>query len=89
MLRHAVIPERHVIFLPAPTHLKFRFGNMGEQEVQQRVTLLHCQIDNPRGETFVDEQRLSSTDRMGTHYRVQQRWVFLHGLLPTLVLFFT
>ncbi len=30
VLSHAVIPNRNIIRLPAPTHLKLRFSDMGE-----------------------------------------------------------
>ncbi|MNU08521.1 hypothetical protein D3C72_2546030 [compost metagenome] len=71
MLRHAVIPNGDVIFLPAPAHLELRLGNVSKQEVQQRVTFLRCQINNSGRETFVDEQRLPAADRVGTYHRVQ------------------
>ena len=76
VLRHAVIPDRHVIFLPAPAHLKLRFGDVSKQEVQQSVALFRRQVDDPRGEAFIDEQRLPAADRVGAHHRMQQRRVF-------------
>ncbi len=30
VLGHAVIPNRNIIWLPAPAHLKLRFSDMGE-----------------------------------------------------------
>ena len=32
VLGHAVIPNRNIIWLPAPAHLKLRFGDMGKQK---------------------------------------------------------
>ena len=32
VLSHTVIPNRNIIRLPAPTHLKLRFGDMGKQK---------------------------------------------------------
>lgn len=34
MLRHTVIPNRHITLLPAPAHLKLRLRDMGEQKAQ-------------------------------------------------------
>ena len=32
VLSHAVIPNRNIIRLPAPAHLKLRFSDMGKQK---------------------------------------------------------
>lgn len=35
VLGHAVIPNRNIIWLPAPAHLKLRFGDMGKQKLNK------------------------------------------------------
>ena len=32
VLGHAVIPNRNIIWLPAPAHPKLQFGDMGKQK---------------------------------------------------------
>ena len=88
MLRHAVIPDSHVIWLPAPAHLKLWFRNMREQEAEQRLTLFLRHIDNARGEAFVDKQRLLTTHRMGSNHRMPQRRMLRHRFTPALMLLF-
>lgn len=50
-----VVPEGDVAELPSPADGELRFGEMREQERQQRVALLLRELDNPRGEALVDE----------------------------------
>ena len=59
VLRDAIIPDRHVILLPAPAHLKLRFGNVREQEPQQRIALLLRDINNARREAPVSYTHLT------------------------------
>ncbi len=40
VLSHAVIPNRNIIWLPAPAHLKLRFGDMGKQKNLTRLRSL-------------------------------------------------
>lgn len=35
VLSHTVIPNRNIIWLPTPTHLKLRFGDMGKQKLNK------------------------------------------------------
>ena len=88
MLRHPVIPDSDIVRLPAPAHLKLRFGDMGKQEAQQRRALFLGHVDNPRGKAFINEQRLLAGHRVGTHHRVQQGRMLRHRLLPAPMLGF-
>ena len=40
VLSDAVIPNRHVVRLPAPAHLEVRFSNVSKQEAEQRLALI-------------------------------------------------
>lgn len=88
VLSHAVIPNRNIIWLPAPAHLKLRFSDMSKQEVQQRCALFLTHLDNSRGKAFINEQRLLAGHRVGTHYRMQQRRMLRHRFLPAPMLGF-
>ena len=89
MLRDTVIPDSDIVFLPAPANLELRLRNMCKQEGEQRLALFLREVDNPRGETLVNKQRLLTAYRMGTDYRMQQRWILNDRLTPALMLFFT
>ncbi len=56
VLGHAVVPERHVVLLPAPADGEFRAGGAGEQQFQNGFALGVRQLVDPCGEAFVDEQ---------------------------------
>ena len=61
---------------------------MRKQEAEQRLTLFFRDVHNARGEPFVHKQRLFPRDRMGTHYRMQQRGMFCDRIQPALVFLF-
>ena len=88
MLRDAVIPDRQIVLLPAPAHLKLRLRDMRKQETEQRLALFFRYVHNARGKPFVHKQRLLAGHRMGTHHRVQQRRMFCDRIQPALVLLF-
>ncbi|MNH28652.1 hypothetical protein D3C79_888370 [compost metagenome] len=70
MLSDAVVPERHVVLLPAPADAELRPRRMGEQQLEQRLALQLAQLIDPRGEPFIDEQRLAAALRVRTNNRV-------------------
>ena len=76
MLRDAVIPDRQIVLLPAPAHLKLGFRDMRKQEAEQRLALFLRYVHDTRGKPFIHKQRLLSGHRMRTHHRVQQRRMF-------------
>ena len=88
VLRHPVIPNSHVVRLPAPAYLELWFGDMGKQETQQRLALFLADVHNSGSETFIHKQRLLTAHRMRAHHRMQQRRVLRHRLQPALMLFF-
>ncbi len=88
MLRDAVIPDRQIVLLPAPAHLKLGFRDMRKQEAEQRLALFLRYVHDTRGKPFIHKQRLLSGHRMRTHHRVQQRGMFFDRIQPALVLLF-
>lgn len=70
VLGDAVVPEGHVVFLPAPADGEFRAGGVGEEKAQQGVAFGRFQFVDAVGETVVDEQALVPGNRVGTHHRV-------------------
>ena len=88
VLGDAVIPNSHVVRLPAPAHLKVRFSDVSKQEAEQRLALFLRHVDDAGSKALIDKQRLLPGHRMGAHHRMQQRRIFRDRLQPALMLLF-
>ncbi|MNI69284.1 hypothetical protein D3C73_1250220 [compost metagenome] len=55
---------------------------MGEQELQNRLTLGFRQLVDLRSETFVDEQRAAPAYRVRADHRVRQRRILAPCFFP-------
>ncbi len=71
VLSHTVIPNRNIIRLPAPTHLKLRFGDMGKQKKLNKASLSFSLTSTIRVvKPFIHKQRLFTAHRMRSHHRM-------------------
>ena len=70
VLGHAVVPEGHVVGLPAPADGEFRAGGVGEQQLEDGLAFAVRELIDPGRETFIDEQRFAPADRVRADHRV-------------------
>src|SRR5476651_450182 len=82
MLGHAVVPEGHVVLLPAPADGELWPCRMSKQQLENGFAFSRLQLIDPGGKPIADKQRLAPTHRVRAHYRVRQRRVFLAGFFP-------
>src|SRR5579863_6410964 len=81
MLGDAVVPERHIVYVPSPADRELGPRSMREQERQQRIALARTKLVNTGGKTIIDEQRFASRHRMRAHYRMRHRRMLGHRTL--------
>ncbi len=70
VLGDAVVPEGHVVFLPAPADGELRARGVGEEKAQQGIAFGSLQFVDAVGEAVVDEQTLAPGDGVGAYHRV-------------------
>ena len=83
MLGNLVVPERNIIYTPSPAHGELGFRNMGEEEVQQRITLRLVQTEDFACVCWVHEQPLATICWMCPYHRVDYRRIVFPPLLPS------
>src|SRR5580698_2919157 len=88
VLHAPIVPERDRIRLPAESALELGPLDMAIEHLQQRDTLRLFQLDDSRREHPVDEERVASANRMGSHHRMLRAWILRlarRGGLPPVV----
>ena len=81
MRAQSIVPERHVAEFPPPANRELGLGEMNEQEREQRFALFGLQLNDARGEAFIDEQSTPSVLERANN-RMYDRRVGRDRLLP-------
>src|SRR5438132_9727108 len=81
VLRAAIVPERHVVLLPAEPDLVVGAFDVPEKELQQRLTLGRLQSLEARGEDAVHEDSLLPGLGMRADDRMLRAGIDLAGVL--------
>jgi hypothetical protein len=83
MLRTPVVPERHRVLPPAEAALEVASLNVTKEEAQDRVSLGPRKTYQACRKQLVDEDRLSTGNRMGPNYRMLGPGVVTATILAT------